>query len=96
MFNPDRIFSQRNTVTGEIEWFFSAREGTFGPYANRVASKKILDGFVAQRIAGNDDGGRNAKSTLKLSLDDFSLETRDAHLLPQQYEPLQRKKGKES
>jgi len=90
MFQPDRLFSQRNPATGLIEWYFHAREGTFGPYGAKDAAKKILDEFVALRIASNDDGGRGARQSIKLS-----LEAMDAALVPRQYEPSQRKKGKE-
>ena len=96
MFAPDRIFSQRNSASGEVEFFFSAREGVFGPYATRAAAKKILDAFVARRIESGDDGGRgSAKRPLRLALDDLALEAREQAPRPQQYEPWQRKKGKE-
>jgi len=92
MFQPDRLFSQRNSISGVVEWFFHAREGTFGPYDAKLAAKKILDEFVALRVASHDDGGRGAR---KKSLH-LSLEAKESSLIPQQYLPSQRKKGKEA
>jgi hypothetical protein len=90
MFKPDRLFSQRNLATGGIDWYFHAREGTFGPYDSKAAAKKILDEFVALRVATNDDGGRAVKASSKLS-----LEAVEYGAVPRHYEPFQRKKGKD-
>ena len=70
MFKADRVFSHRNPKTGLIEWFFSAREGNFGPFRDRVTAAKELDAFVKHCIETNDDGGRKSgnNKAVKLSL----------------------------
>ena len=60
MFQADRVFSCRNPKTGLIEWFFSAREGNFGPFRDKVIATKELDAFIKHCIITKDDGGRSA------------------------------------
>ena len=94
MFQAERVFSHRNAATGKVEWFFSAREGTFGPYASKEASGKILDEFVARRVASQDDGGRTDK-TAAASPSQWSLEAMVCGKLPQEqvFEPKGKAKG---
>jgi hypothetical protein len=67
MFNAARVFSQRNPNTGLIEWFFSAREGNFGPFRDMQTAAKELDAFIQDCIKNGYDGGR-AKGTKKEKL----------------------------
>ncbi|MDD2761176.1 MAG: DUF6316 family protein [Methylomonas sp.] len=77
MFQPDRIYSHRNPKTGLTEWYFSAREGNFGPFRDRTTATKELDAFIKHCIETGDDGGRKSgKKSSKLSLvpmSDFSF-----------------------
>jgi len=70
MFEIDRIFSQSNPKTGMMEWYFSAREGLFGPFSSREKATQELNSFVKNAIKTGDDGGRKKgkKSADKLSL----------------------------
>jgi hypothetical protein len=77
MFKADRVFCQSNPQTGRIEWFFSAREGIYGPFVDKARAAHELDAFIKSCIKNADDGGRKAgKNTDKLSLvpmHDFAL-----------------------
>jgi hypothetical protein len=88
MFNADRVYSQRSASTGALEWFFSAREGEFGPYELRDAAEKMLKDFIARCLKTGSDGGRTQKSRPVLSLEPMEpgLKTFDAE---------KQKKGKE-
>ncbi len=69
MFDLDRTFSQRNMKTGEMGWYFNAREGIFGPYDTKKMAQEELRIFVERRKLAGDDGGRSdAKKKDKLSL----------------------------
>ncbi|WP_213069389.1 DUF6316 family protein [Methylomicrobium album] len=79
MFRAERIYSQSNPKTGTTEWFFSAREGNFGPFDSKERATKELRAFVGLCIKNGDDGGRGKKST-KLSLEpvrDFVFKRRE-------------------
>lgn len=69
MFKASRVFSHRNPNTGFIEWYFSAREGNFGPFNDMQTAAKELDAFIQDCIKNGHDGGRakGAKNE-KLSL----------------------------
>lgn len=107
MFAADRVFSQRNGVTGLIEWFFNAREAVFGPYNSKDTATKMLQEFVEKCKAAHDDGGRSKKATPALPLEtgllldnllletNLSLETRQYDAASLEYDPLKRKKGKD-
>ena len=58
MFRAARVFSQRNPETGLIEWFFSAREGSCGPFRDMQSAAKALEAFIQNRKKYKDDGGR--------------------------------------
>jgi len=78
MFRTDRIFCQNNPQTGRMEWFFSAREGYFGPFATKEKATQELNDFIQHCIKTGDDGGRNkeGKKGEKLRLvpmHDFAL-----------------------
>jgi hypothetical protein len=62
------------------EWFFSAREGSFGPFASKEIATRELQAFISHCIKNGDDGGRSGKKTTKLSLEpmhDFSFKRRE-------------------
>jgi hypothetical protein len=88
MFQPDRVFSERNPKSGLMEWYFSAREGVFGPYSTKDVSQRILREFIERRKAGYDDGGRSLPSGKGLS-----LVAKDHNETIEVYDPLKRKKG---
>lgn len=69
MFTSDRIFCQSNPKTGIPEWFFSAREGFFGPFSTKEKATQELNAFIQNCIKTGDDGGRKkGKKADKLSL----------------------------
>lgn len=68
MFKTDRIFSQRNSDTGLMEWFFSAREGVFGPFENKEQAKNELKAFADFNMKINDDGGRSSTGNIQMAL----------------------------
>ena len=76
MFKADRIYSHRNPTTGLIEWYFSAREGNFGPFRDRPTAEKEMNAFIQHCIKTGEDGGRKSgKKTKGLTLvpmNDFS------------------------
>jgi len=81
MFRPERIFNQLNSKTGRTEWFFSAREGNFGPFSSKEVANKELTVFRNHCIATGNDGGRSqsANKTPTLSLlpmSDFAIKRR--------------------
>lgn len=45
MFEIERVYGQYNDVTGLTEWFFPAREGVFGPFANKETALRALEEF---------------------------------------------------
>jgi hypothetical protein len=59
MFSADRVFSQLNTETGAIEWFFSAREGIMGPYISKDYARHMLLEFEKRCREQGSDGGRS-------------------------------------
>lgn len=61
MFKSDRIFSQSNPNTGMTEWFFSAREGFFGPFSSKEQATQELNAFVQNAVKNGEDGGRKTK-----------------------------------
>ena len=42
MTNLKRVFAQNNAGTGQLEWFFMAREGLEGPYATAALAEEAL------------------------------------------------------
>ncbi|MBL1264357.1 DUF6316 family protein [Methylomicrobium sp. RS1] len=81
MFRAERIYSQSNPKTGMIEWFFSAREGNFGPFDSKEIATKELQAFINLCIKNGDDGGRGGGGkSKKLSLEpvhDFVFKRRE-------------------
>jgi hypothetical protein len=69
MFEADRTFSQRNAETGLMEWFFSAREGILGPFHSKKEAAKAIETFINFNVKNNDDGGRNSRRNVELSLE---------------------------
>lgn len=47
----DRIFPALNSSDGGSGWFFSAREGIFGPFPSRLAALEALNRFVIEKSA---------------------------------------------
>lgn len=60
MFRAARIYIQRNFKTGKTEWFFKAREGSFGPFASKEIAIYELNAFIGQCIEKGHDGGRQS------------------------------------
>ncbi len=92
MFEAHRIYVQTNTNTGLTEWFFKAREGTFGPYTSEESAVSALNDFVAQRIKAGEDGGRSEGSAVVCWIYEFSLAPIE---YPSRYDPLQKRREKE-
>jgi hypothetical protein len=92
MFSSERVFSSRNNDSMEIEWFFSAREGIYGPYESKEIAEKGLCLFIADRITSNHDGGR--KDTEKDGIP--FMATKNSMVLRGVYEPKKQKRGVES
>ncbi len=90
MFELDRTFCQRNAGTGLMEWFFNAREGTFGPFENKKIALSELKVFTDRRQVTDDDGGRSKvkkKNSLSLApMTQLALE-------PIGFDHTKRKKG---
>lgn len=57
MFNADRTFYINNEKTGEVEWYFQAREGNAGPYASKQEAQLMLQEFIKECIEHGDKGG---------------------------------------
>lgn len=62
MFEVDRIFSNTDHRTVDRQWFFSAREGTLGPYRTRLDAEKKLREFIGICIKNGETGGRGQKN----------------------------------
>jgi len=82
VFRSERIYNQLNPKTGRTEWFFSAREGNFGPFSSKEIANKELTVFRNHCIATGNDGGRSksADKTPALSLmpmSDFVIKRRE-------------------
>lgn len=68
MFDIDRVYGQRNNQTGLIEWFFTAREGVFGPFSSQEIATLALEKFKEFNVENCNDGGRDLNIRSKLSL----------------------------
>lgn len=81
MFRAERIYSQSNPKTGITEWYFSAREGNYGPFSSKEIAVRELHAFIGSCIKNGDDGGRKSgKENSKLSLEpmfDFAVKRRE-------------------
>lgn len=51
-----------------MEWFFSAREGLYGPFYSKDKAEKELKRFIKFNVENTSDGGRTLKSNAKLTL----------------------------
>lgn len=70
MFGVKRLYSNRNPKTGLVEWFFSAREGEYGPFPDKANATKELEVFIKSCIRNSEDGGRKfGRNPIKLSID---------------------------
>jgi hypothetical protein len=61
MFTPERVFSIKNPTTGDVTWYFQAREGDFGPYESKAEAKSMLKDYIEDCIKTGNDGGRNER-----------------------------------
>ncbi len=89
MFRPHRISSQRNPNTGLIEWFFSTREGLFGPYPSKEQALFSLNDFVQARANAGEDGGRSKETKESQGLSLEPIEQSQVH------DPLQKRRDRE-
>lgn len=67
MFKADRTFYINNDKTGEVEWYFQAREGNAGPYASKQEAQLMLQEFIKECIEHGDKGGRTTEEESKSS-----------------------------
>ena len=67
MFEADRTFYINNEKTGEIEWYFQAREGNAGPYASKQEAQLMLQEFFKECIEYGDTGVRKTKEAESIS-----------------------------
>jgi hypothetical protein len=58
MFTLDRVFTQRNSGTGCMEWFFDSREGLIGPFRTESAARHYLGEHIKHCRNNHLDGGR--------------------------------------
>lgn len=68
MFEIERVYGQHNNRTGLTEWFFSAREGIYGPFSSKEDAFEELGNFKKFNLENSNDGGRNLNNISKLSL----------------------------
>ena len=91
MFGSERVFSSRNNKTMEMEWFFSAREGIYGPYKSKEIAEKGLRLFIGDCIASGNDGRRS-----QIQKDGIPSEpTKISMVLRGVYEPHKQRRGVE-
>ncbi len=67
MVDTERVYRQRNNETGLTEWFFPAREGTFGPFPSQETAIQALEEFKKYCIANGKNGGRSLNNSSKTS-----------------------------
>jgi hypothetical protein len=91
MFEIDRTFCSRNADTGIMEWFFSARDGIYGPYSSKEQTTKDMKEFIQHCLEVGDDGGRTTPEPSHLS-----IMPNECSKVAKQYDPLKKKKGTES
>jgi hypothetical protein len=60
MFKADRVFWERNSTTGQTEWFFLTREGVMGPYQSEAFARKSLDEFKEQCTRAGNGAARTS------------------------------------
>lgn len=65
VFQRDRVFSNRNTSTGTMEWFYETREGMMGPFPSEQSARTAMERHVEYSKRNKLDGGR------KLGLNKF-------------------------
>ncbi len=54
MFEIERVFCQRNTKTGFMEWFFDECQNVYGPFSSKERAEKGLEklAFEGRRYWG--------------------------------------------
>lgn len=60
MFKADRVFWERNDVTGRTEWFFLSREGVMGPYDSETFARRSLDEFKERCVLAGNNANRTS------------------------------------
>ncbi|MGD0961130.1 MAG: hypothetical protein ABSB19_15090 [Methylomonas sp.] len=70
MFDYERVYSEKKVSTGEVSWYFQAREGDCGPYDTKEEAQSMLYEFVQECIRSGATGGRNpnAKPFLEVKI----------------------------
>lgn len=61
MFEIERVFCQRNTKTGIMEWFFDECQSVYGPFSSKERAEKGLEKL-------NYEGRRYWGGSVKLCL----------------------------
>ena len=47
MFEPDKIFFQKNELTGAVKWFYAGQAGiVVGPFTDKKKAMKALEDFT--------------------------------------------------
>ncbi len=91
MFKSDRIFSSRNSETGFMDWFFSTREGIYGPFSSKEQATRGLKEIIQHYMETGNDGGRSVPES-----DRISIMPKEYPEVAKQYDPGKKKKGIES
>jgi hypothetical protein len=58
MFEHNRVFSNRNTSTGRMDWFCETREGEQGPFESEQIARAALEKHIEYSKRNKLDGGR--------------------------------------
>lgn len=59
MLTSNRIISYTDLSSGNISWYFLAREGTFGPFDSKQYTVAVLEQFVKGCVESGNAGGRS-------------------------------------
>jgi hypothetical protein len=78
MFKADRVFWERNSVTGQTEWFFLTREGVMGPYDSEAFARRSLDEFKERcsHLGNNEARASDSNVNFELIRDELGLTIR--------------------
>lgn len=69
MFEADRVYGHYNRTNGLTEWYFSTREGEYGPYQTREKASSVLEAYKKScRESGNTGGREGSKNSNGLHL----------------------------
>lgn len=88
------VFSERNAVTGSVEWFFSVpEEHTYGPYSSKEVANAMLADFVRRR--GTEGDGADKKLARPFDDSPLTLQSIGRRETVQEYDPLRQRKGRD-